>query len=133
MSMVCGPPNSYIAVSWLRDGTMSVEQDGRSSRLVQGWLAICDSVRPFEYGITPCPKDYCSLWPIKPFPAGSAESKGSAACAPELTILSAALAASLALPTAGTPSPTFYADQFFGRRAVDAFRITASGWSLRQA
>src|SRR5258708_25845590 len=36
----------YIAVSWLRDGTMSVEQDGRSSRLVAGVAAILHRGRP---------------------------------------------------------------------------------------
>jgi len=39
----------YIAVMWLRDGTMSVEQDGRSSRLVAGMASICDTGRPYRH------------------------------------------------------------------------------------
>src|SRR5258708_16701170 len=47
----------YIAVSWLRDGTMSVEQDGRSSRLVAGVASIRDNRRPLRvWNNHPVPK-----------------------------------------------------------------------------
>jgi AraC-like DNA-binding protein len=37
-----------IKVMWLQAGTMAVEQDGRSNRLVPGMAAICDTGRPYR-------------------------------------------------------------------------------------
>src|SRR5258708_35502482 len=59
----------YIAVSWLRDGTMSVEQDGRSSRLVAGGAATCDSGPPLPVWKTHDVPNIMRTLPYTPPPA----------------------------------------------------------------
>src|SRR6266481_4281234 len=88
----------YIAVGWLRDGTMSVEQDGRSSRLVAGMAAICDSGRPFRVWNTHDVRKIMLTLPYTAVPGWEQLSQKVCGIAlPERTIMSAALAASLPL------------------------------------
>jgi AraC family transcriptional regulator, positive regulator of tynA and feaB len=88
----------YIAVMWLRDGTMSVEQDGRSSRLVAGMAAICDTGRPYRVWV---PHDVQKVMLILPYTAipgwDRLSQKVCGIALAERTILSAALGASLPL------------------------------------
>ena len=109
----------YIAVMWLRDGTMSVEQDGRSSRLVAGMAAICDTGRPFRVWMTHDVRKIMLILPYTAIPGWDRLSQKVCGIAlPERTIMSAALAASLALldepstPVADSVDPILQAVQW---------------------
>jgi AraC family transcriptional activator of tynA and feaB len=45
---VCRANAECLKVMWLQHGTMAIEQDGRSGRLVPGMAAICDTGRPYR-------------------------------------------------------------------------------------
>src|SRR6267378_247117 len=88
----------YIAVRWLRDGTMSVEQDGRSSRLVAGMAAICDTGRPYRVWVAHDVRKVMLILPYTAVPGWDRLSQKVCGIAlAERTILSAALGASLPL------------------------------------
>lgn len=88
----------YIAVMWLRDGTMSVEQDGRSSRLGAGMAAICDTGRPYRLWMARDVRKVMLILPYTAVPGWDRLSQKVCGIAlAERTILSAALGASLPL------------------------------------
>jgi AraC family transcriptional activator of tynA and feaB len=95
----------YLKVLWQRAGTMAIEQDGRSSQLVAGTAAICDSGRPYRLSLAHDARIVALTLPYTAVPGWDRLSQKVCGTAlADRTILSAALAASLALlDEAGTP------------------------------